>query len=209
MRKKVSLLAALGITGLLTAICLSSCGETEGYTVRVLLTEAEGYTITGENPVTIPAGSDAVFQVQLEEGYNFVQASSGTQADIGGIWADGTLTIPAVWYPTTVNLIATDADEKVKFFVDNDTGGGVVSMGTDEYFFYPGAQVILTAEPHEGNYFAGWTLNKSMDKGGELLSTNSTLNMKSPGAARFSGTSIPSWWKKRNRLPHPLPLPTT
>ncbi|MBQ8641479.1 MAG: leucine-rich repeat protein [Clostridia bacterium] len=191
MRKKVSLLAALGITGLLTAICLSSCGETEGYTVRVLLTEAEGYTITGENPVTIPAGSDAVFQVQLEEGYNFVQASSGTQADIGGIWADGTLTIPAVWYPTTVNLIATDADEKVKFFVDNDTGGGVVSMGTDEYFFYPGAQVILTAEPHEGNYFAGWTLDKSMDKGGRLLSTDSTFAYEITERAEVFGNFYP------------------
>ena len=185
MKKRISFLAGLGLAALL-GVCLTSCGGSDGYSVQVLLTEAEGYTITGENPITVKAGTDAVFQVQLDEGYNFVQA------DHGAVWSeDGTLTIPAVQVPATVNMIATDADEKVKFFVDNATGGGMVSMGTDEFFFYPGAKVVVTAEPHEGNYFAGWTLNKSMDKGGELLSTDSTYEYEITGRGEIFGNFFP------------------
>ena len=107
MKKRIFLLA--GVAALLSGVCLTSCGGTDGYAVQVLLTEADGYTITSENPLTVKAGTDAVFQVQLDEGYNFVQADSGA------VWNEGTLTVPAVWYPTTVNMAATDADEKVKF----------------------------------------------------------------------------------------------
>ena len=183
MKKRIFLLA--GVAALLSGVCLTSCGGTDGYAVQVLLTEADGYTITSENPLTVKAGTDAVFQVQLDEGYNFVQADSGA------VWNEGTLTVPAVWYPTTVNMAATDADEKVKFFVDNATGGGMVSMGTDEFFFYPGTKVVVTAEPHAGNYFAGWTLNKSMDKGGELLSTNSTFEYEITGRGEIFGNFYP------------------
>ncbi len=185
MKKRIFLSVGVGLSALLAALTLTSCGGTESYTVDILLTESEGYTVLSENPVTVPAGSDAVFQVQLEEGYNFVQA------DGGGVWADGVLTIPAVHYPATVNMIATDADEKVKFFVDNATGGGRVSAGTDEFFFYPGAKVVLTAEPHEGNYFAGWTLDKSMDKGGRLLSANSVMEYTITGQGEVFGNFYP------------------
>ena len=186
MKKRFFLSAGVGLAMLVSAWGLSACGAEETYSVRVLLTEAEGYTITGENPVTVTAGADAVFQVQLDEGYNFVQASDG------GIWSeDGTLTIPAVRYPATVNMIASDADEKVKFFVDNATGGGRVSMNTDEYLFYPGARVVLYAESHEGHYFAGWTLGKPMDDGGRLLSTDSVYEHEIAGRNDVFGNFYP------------------
>jgi len=185
MKKRIFLSVSMGLAVLFSAFGLVSCGRAESYTVDVLLTEAEGYTVLSENPVTVPAGSDAVFQVQLDEGYTFVQA------DGGGVWADGVLTVPAVQYPATVNMIASNADEKVKFFVDNVTGGGRVSAGTDEFFFYPGAKVVLTAEPHEGNYFAGWTLDKSMDKGGRLLSANSVMEYTITGQGEVFGNFYP------------------
>ncbi len=194
MKKRVSL-SWLGTTVLLAVLLLSSCGSTEGYEVNILLTEAEGYTITSENPITVPAGSDAVFQVQLDEGYTFVQA------DGGGIWADGVLTVPSVQYPATINMIATDADEKVKFFVDNGTGGGRVSMDTDSFFFYPGAKVVLTAEAHEGNYFAGWTLDKSMDKGGRLLSTDSVYEYEIINRGEVFGNFYPIVAEEKETAP--------
>ncbi len=149
-------------------LLLTSCGNAEGYTVDVLLTAGEGYTIAGENPVTVQAGEDAVFSVTLEDGYTFVQTEGG------GVYENGVLTVPDVYYPTTVNMVAAPETDKVKFFVDNETGGGMVTMDlSDQIFFYPGTHVVVTAQPHEGHYFAGWTLDKSMDKGGRLLSTNS------------------------------------
>ncbi len=152
----------------LALFTLTACAGDNGYTVDVLLTAGEGYTITSENPITVQAGDDAVFTVAMDEGYSFVQTEGG------GTWENGTLTIPDVYYPTSVNLVATKAADKVKFFVDNETGGGMVQMDmSDQIFFYPGTHVVLTATPHEGHYFAGWTLDKSMDKGGRLLSTNS------------------------------------
>ena len=185
MKKRIFLSVGMGLAALFAALSLASCGGSANYTVNVLLTEGAGYTILSENPVEIPAGSDAAFTVQLDEGYNFVQA------DDGGVWTDGTLTIPAVQYPATVNMIASDATEKVKVFVENDTGGGIVSMGTDEFSFYPGARVVLTAEAHEGNYFAGWTLGKSMDKGGTLLSLDSTYEYEITKRAEIYGNFYP------------------
>lgn len=172
MKKRISILAGLGLTALLTGAVLTSCGSSDGYPVQVLLTEAEGYTVVSENPMTVRAGEDAVFQVQLDEGYTFIKAFDGSWGELGAVWEDGTLTIPAVRVPTTVNMNITDAEEKVKFFLDNATGGGMVTMETEEFFFYPGTKIVVSAAPHEGNYFAGWTLNKPMDKGGELLSTD-------------------------------------
>ncbi len=158
----------LPTAALLLLLSFPSCGKGEVYTVDVLLTAGEGYTIAGENPVTVQAGEDAVFSVTLEEGYTFVQTEGG------GSYENGVLTVPEVYYPTTVNMVAAPETDKVKFFVDNETGGGMVTMDlSDQIFFYPGTHVVVTAEPHEGHYFAGWTLDKSMDKGGRLLSTNS------------------------------------
>ncbi len=155
----------------LSVLTLAACGKS-GYAVQVLLTEDVGYTITSENPITIPAGTDAVFSVTLDEGYTFVQALDGDMQELGATWSEGTLTIPAVQVPLTVNMTAVEEAEPVKFFLENGTGGGYVTMNTDVFTFLPGTPVRLTAQPHEGYYFAGWTWDKAMDAGGKLLSTN-------------------------------------
>lgn len=155
----------------LSLLALTGCDKT-GYNVQVLLTEADGYTITSENPMTVRAGEDATFSVTLDEGYTFVQALDGDMQDVGAVWSDGTLTIPAVQTPVTVNLTALEDGETVKFFLENGTGGGWIGKNTEDFSFLPGTPVHLTAIPHEGYYFAGWTLGKSMDAGGTLLSTD-------------------------------------
>ena len=43
MKKRISILAGLGLAALLTGAVLTSCGSSDGYPVQVLLTEAEGY----------------------------------------------------------------------------------------------------------------------------------------------------------------------
>lgn len=179
---------ALMVLGLPVLFGLSSCAK-NGYTVQVLLSEADGYTITSENPMTVEAGKDAVFSVTLDEGYTFVQALDGDMTDVGAVWNEGTehlqgvLTIPAVQVPMTINLTALEEGDTVKFFLENGTGGGWIGMNTEEFTFLPGTPVRLTAKPHEGYYFAGWTLNKSMDDGGTLLSTdaNTTYEVSERG----------------------------
>ena len=59
MKKRIFLSVSMGLAVLFSAFGLVSCGRAESYTVDVLLTEAEGYTVLSENPVTVPAGSDA------------------------------------------------------------------------------------------------------------------------------------------------------
>ncbi len=181
---------ALTTLSLVTLLGVSSCAK-DGYTVQVLLSEADGYTINSENPMTVRAGEDAVFSVTLDEGYTFVQALDGEMQDLGATWNEGTLTIPAVRTPLTVNMTALEDGSTVKFFLENGTGGGWVGMNTEEFTFLPGTPVRLTAKPHEGYYFAGWTKGKSMDAGGTLLSYDADTTYEVTGRESVYGNFYP------------------
>ena len=53
--------AALGIL----CLVLAACSSVIPLNVSVMVEAGEGYRVTSENPVTVPAGQDAVFTVEI------------------------------------------------------------------------------------------------------------------------------------------------
>ena len=72
------ILAAAVMLGLCAA--LAACSTVLDVTVSVMVEAGEGYRVLSENPVTVRAGEDAVFTVEVEDGYTYV-SGSGAVAD--------------------------------------------------------------------------------------------------------------------------------
>ena len=66
--------------------------------VDVMLQEAEGLTVVGENPIRVEAGSDVSFAVEIQDGYKIEEIGQGAS------YADGMITLSAVKFPTTVEV---------------------------------------------------------------------------------------------------------
>ncbi|MBQ8276228.1 MAG: hypothetical protein IJZ02_06360, partial [Clostridia bacterium] len=87
------------------AVILPSCAiappaeeiTADTYTVPILLRANAGMQVTGENPVLVKPGEDAVFAVSLAAGFT-VRENSRYR------YADGYLTVHNVRYPTTVEV---------------------------------------------------------------------------------------------------------
>lgn len=80
---------------LLTLVACTPSETEREYTIPVMLAASDGIEVTGDNPVSVRPGEDAVFAVTLEAGYSIRESDIYT-------YADGTLTIQAVRYPSTV-----------------------------------------------------------------------------------------------------------
>ena len=124
----------------LSAAMLGGCAAASPYTVQVLLTEGEGYTVLSDNPMTVRAGEDAVFSVALDEGWHCADADGGT-------YADGTFTVEDVYFPATVSMTASDAEKPVHFFVElGGDGRGRTQSDAEEYTLYPGTVIEYAAD---------------------------------------------------------------
>ena len=162
----------------LSAAMLGGCAAASPYTVQVLLTEGEGYTVLSDNPMTVRAGEDAVFSVALDEGWHCADADGGT-------YADGTFTVEDVYFPATVSMTASDAEKPVRFFVERGgDGAGRAQSDETEYTLYPGTVIEAWAEPSDGSYFAGWSIDREMAAGGKLYSTDTRIEYTVPGSSR-------------------------
>ncbi len=165
------------ISAMLTALALSGCQNVGEYNVQVMLTEGEGYSILGENPMPVKAGDDAVFKIELEDGWSFAYA------DGEAIWNEenSTLTVEDVYYPMTVNMLASDADKMVRFFLEKaGDGKGNVGISSKEVTFYPGTPIEVWVSPSDGSNFVGWSVNKPLSNGGELYSTDTKIQFSVP-----------------------------
>ncbi len=153
--------AALLIGGLLT-----SCAEAEDERfVRVMLAENEHYTITGENPVVVPAGGDAVFTVDMEKDHAVLSATDGAAYSE----KDGTITLSSVQYPTTVETVC-GIPEYFWFEYRFSQKDGLMETSLPSEKYMCGTEITVTAIPNEGSVFLGFTEGKTLTEGGELLS---------------------------------------
>ena len=91
-----------------TAVTLKAA---RAYRVEVVC--SEGVSVTGENPVSVKAGSDATFAVSFAEGYTLQSLSAGSLSS-------GVLTVPAIAADTTVEIVAAE------FAYLYDPNGGTV-----------------------------------------------------------------------------------
>ncbi|MBE6611893.1 MAG: hypothetical protein E7632_05330 [Ruminococcaceae bacterium] len=163
---------------LMLAAVITSCGE-ESYAVTVMVTTGKGCTVVSENPVTLRAGENAVFDVSFDEGWQFAEATAGS-------FADGKLTVPAVKFPATVKLSATKYENTVKFFVERTGSSGRIYYDHKEYNLYPGTVVMAGAEPLGDSIFVGWSVDSPLSNGGRLYSTDTRIEYTVPNKSRSS-----------------------
>jgi len=161
------LLAALP----LLVSALASCDvQPADAAVRVMLAEDGSFTVLSENPVFVEPGGEAVFEVALPKGHVCLSRTPGTEYST----EYATLRLSDVRYPTTVTMHAGKQPPLRKFFIET-TGGGRTVTDTAQGLVYDGTTVRVSADPHEGYRFLGWSLDKSLDRGGTLLTTEKTL----------------------------------
>jgi len=149
------------------AMLLSSCNAEaeENRTVRVMLTENEHYTITSENPVLVPAGQNAVFNVEMEKDYVVTELSNGAT------YEDGVITLTFAQYPTTIDTEAKIPEYHwFEYRYSPKEGQIQTSLPSDKYM--EGTEITVTAVPNDGCVFLGFSFDKYLSEGGTIVSTD-------------------------------------
>ena len=132
-------------------------------TVDVMLQEAEGMTITGENPVRTEAGSDVSFEVEILDGYKIESIGQGA------VYENGILTVPAVRFPTTVE-VETRVLNDLSVTVQNNAWQGTLTSNVDLGTVKEDTEVTLSVTPAKGVIFLGYSIGASRANGGAIVS---------------------------------------
>lgn len=162
MRKNLRFLPLLFLfAAMIFVSCASSSKETRY--VRIMLTDTEHVTVTSENPILVKAGEDAVFHVVLEDNYAITELSDGA------VYEDGSVILKSAEYPTTISAVSKIPEYYwFEYRYSSKTGTLETSLPSDKYM--EGTEITVKAIPADGAIFLGFTQNKSLEEGGELLS---------------------------------------
>ena len=133
--------------------------------IDVMLQETEGLVITGENPIRIEAGSDASFAVQIQDGYKIEKIGQGA------VYADGTVTLEAVRFPTTVE-VETRVLNDLTVTLHNNAWQGTVNSNVDLSTVKEDTEVTLSVEAAKGVIFLGYSVGGTRTNGGTIVSTS-------------------------------------
>ena len=106
--KKICLIC---LTVLIVTVLMSGCtlyteeglfpDETKpAMKVSVMLQDAEGMTVMGENPVVVEAGSDVSFPIQIHDGYKIETVPQGVT------YENGVITLPSVRFPEVLFILS-------------------------------------------------------------------------------------------------------
>jgi hypothetical protein len=150
---------------LLLAFCaffLASCSSGDNGYVTVMLTQSEYLNIISENPVRVRIGEDAVFEVELKNGYKFDDLGSGAK------YENGRVVLEDVKYPATLN----GATRKKNTYIYEYAGlseYGNVSSSIMSGIVAEDTVITLTAQPAEDGIFLGYSLDKALSDGGEIV----------------------------------------
>ncbi len=196
-----------------TGLC--SCSRKDDGLISVMLTEGDGFNITSDNPLRIQSGEDAVFLVSLEKNYEFASDMPENMS-----YRNGKITVKDVKYPATYDIYAVNKKDKKKysFSLQSLSGGGYTSSTTETGKYPAGTRITVSAVPKKDYEFTGWSLEKTLSNGGELLSTDSFYtfileksttihaNFKGNGETKVKDTvsrPVASLSKSRVMLYHP------
>lgn len=133
-------------------------------TVSVMLQEAEGITITGQNPIRVEAGSDASFTVEVSDGYKIAALSEGAT------YENGVVTVSDVKFPTTVEL-ETRTLENYLMTVSNNTWQGKVTSSVAGGKHKEDTEITLHVEPVDGMVFLGYSVGATLAGGADIVCT--------------------------------------
>ena len=131
-------------------------------TVKVMLQEAEGVTVKGQNPVRVEVGSPVSFEVEVAQGYKVDSLSKGAT------YADGVITLDEVWYPTTVE-VKTRTLRTFLMTVTNDTALGRIKSSVSGGNVKEDTEITLQVTPNEGVVFLGYSVGTTLAKGAEIV----------------------------------------
>ena len=129
----------------------------------VMLPECEGMTIKSANPLYVPMGQDAVFEVSLSDAYKI------DKLEENAVFDGSTITLRETVYPHTVK-ISTAKREKCIFSFQNDKASGKLQSSVSSGIYLEGTEITMQAEPNLGRYFHSYSLNASVRDGGTILS---------------------------------------
>ena len=147
--------------------------DPEPMMICVMLQEAEGMTITGENPIWIEAGTNAEFAVEMANGYKLDSLSDGA------VYENGVITLSEVRFPTTVEVetrtlgafLMTVTNNMEQGKITSTVAGGKVKEDTE---------VTLKVTPADGMVFLGYSLGATAANGADIVCTTTeyTFSMK-------------------------------
>ena len=143
-----------------------SLGQVKGpMRVSVMLQQTEGMTVVSENPLYVKPGEDASFSVQIQDGYKLVGLSDGAT------YEDGTVTLSAVRFPTTLEAETRLLNYLELAVVDDGKQGKLqtsVALGTVR----EDTEVTLSVTPKEGTLFLGYSVGGTREQGGTIVATS-------------------------------------
>lgn len=171
MKKKWFILTlVLSCVAILTGCMASEIGplgkDPEPIMVDIMLQENEGIVIKGQNPVTVQAGGDVSFEVELKSGYKIKEIGQGAT------YENGVLTLSHVQYPTTLE-IETRRLYDLNLSVVNPIAQGVVKTNVETGTVKEDTQVTVSVTPRDGMLFLGYSVGGTRDKGGVIVSAAS------------------------------------
>lgn len=158
---------------LIISAALLSCSDITprneyNYDVKVVLRECEGLTIKSESSLTVTAGRDVNFDVEISDDYMYLGNSAQAYFDE----KKGVIRLNRVIYPTTIDLILVKKSELLHLNIQKSTSSGFVTITDgDEWMIRPG-EVTVKAEGYGGTVFEGWSINGFINEGGKLVSTD-------------------------------------
>ena len=169
--KRVFKLIILSFAVLMSLLVISCGGGTEEpeakKTYKVMISYTEGATVFGTNPLTVEEGCDAVFDIEIADGYVYVSSEGAVYN-----YEDGTLTVKDVSKNVNIDLITekVDYDTSATFvYVFRPDCTLDVSSTPPGMGIPAGTRIKLTAgDPTR--VFLGWSLNYSIESGGNMLS---------------------------------------
>lgn len=153
-----------------------SCSPQEevNNTVRVMVSECEGISITGENPKDIPIGTDVTFDVKIDTGYVFDGVSAGEYN-----LAEGKLTLKNVQRRTRVKFDIANVgyDSSLKFvYIFKGESEDETSV-TSHQSVNAGTRITVSAGAVDKR-FVGWSFGDSYENGADIVSYDRTFTFR-------------------------------
>ena len=175
---------------LLLAVFLFSGCEIEegtGLTIPVMLADAEGIEVLSDNPVRIPIGGDARFELRMDEALMIDNLPSDATLE------DGVLTLKSVFFPKTLKL-DTHMRVSCDFFASaNVLSAGTLDVSLPNGTYWSETEVTLSAVPEEGFHFLGYSVGALAEDGGEIVSVDPNYTFELSESIRIFANFALTW----------------
>lgn len=181
-----------------------SCGNStdKGKGSKVILSVGEGVTVTTENPLTVEAGSDASFTIEIEKGF-MVTRCEGAYFDpmtntvtVNGVSGNLNIKLFTAEYPS-------DPDELFEYYFKSTSVLDTSNQrnGSD----IPAGRLITVEAKDTSKKFEGWSFNSYTDDPDEIVSTDRVFSFNlTPEIARMGVVKIFANYSDFNRLVYDL-----